>query len=170
MKCQSCEKPATFHITELTGGKPQEHHLCEDCARQYLTQGEAQPSAAPSLKGVLANQLKVGQTAEELARLDQKSCPVCGITFFEFRNQGRFGCPHDYVCFGEELEPLILNIHGETSHGGKKPKKHTGDTDSKTDVIRLRREIKAAVSEEDYERASNLRDKIKAIENKQAEA
>ena len=34
MKCQQCEKPATFHITELTGGEPQELHLCEDHARR----------------------------------------------------------------------------------------------------------------------------------------
>ena len=33
MKCQQCEKPATFHITELTGGQPQELHLCEGCAK-----------------------------------------------------------------------------------------------------------------------------------------
>ncbi len=76
---------------------------------------------APSLAGVLAQQLAVGQTAEELAQLDQRACPVCGITFYEFRNQGRLGCPHDYVCFKAELEPLIVNIHGETEHVGKKP-------------------------------------------------
>jgi protein-arginine kinase activator protein McsA len=35
---------------------------------------------------------------------------VCGVTFLEFRKQGRLGCPHDYVCFAEELEPLLLNI------------------------------------------------------------
>ena len=35
MKCQQCDKSATFHITELTGGKPQELHLCEEHARQY---------------------------------------------------------------------------------------------------------------------------------------
>ena len=101
MKCQQCDKPATFHITELTGGKPQELHLCEEHARQYLTQSETEeePAVAPSLAGVLAQQLAVGQTAEELAKLDQQACPVCGITFYEFRNQGRLGCPHDYVCF-----------------------------------------------------------------------
>src|SRR2546425_6668924 len=47
---------------------------------QYLTQSEEEPAVAPSLAGVLAHQLAVGQTAEELARLDQRSCPVCGIT------------------------------------------------------------------------------------------
>ena len=36
MQCQHCEKTATFHITELAAGKPQELHLCEDHAREYL--------------------------------------------------------------------------------------------------------------------------------------
>ena len=110
MQCQQCKKTATFHITELTGGKPQELHLCEEHARHYLTQSEEEPAVTPSLAGVLAHQLAVGQTAEELAKLDQRSCPVCGITFYEFRNQGRLGCPYDYVCFKSELEPLIVNI------------------------------------------------------------
>jgi protein arginine kinase activator len=164
MKCQQCDKTATFHITELAGGKPVELHLCEDHARSYLTQGEEEQVGAPSLAGVLAKQLAVGQTAEELARLDQQSCPMCGITFFEFRNQGRFGCPNDYVCFAKELEPLLLNIHGETQHVGKSPK-HAGEgTGRQTELIRLRREMKEAVVAEDYERASRLRDEIRTIE------
>ncbi len=36
MKCQKCEKPATFHITEIESGKHQELHFCEECARTYL--------------------------------------------------------------------------------------------------------------------------------------
>ena len=120
MKCQKCERPATFHITELEGGKHTELHLCEEHARGYLTQGDGEPGAAPSMGSALAQHLAVGQTAEELKRLDQRSCPICGITFYEFRNQGRLGCPHDYVCFEKELEPLIANIHGETVTQGEK--------------------------------------------------
>ena len=88
MKCQHCEKPATFHITELTGTEPHELHLCEDHARVYLTQAEEVQKETPSVAGVLAQQLQLGQTAQELARLDQQACPVCGITFYEFRQQG----------------------------------------------------------------------------------
>jgi protein arginine kinase activator len=164
MKCQKCEKPATFHITELTGPQVQELHLCEDHARQYLTQSDDSPEAPASLAGVLAQQLKVGQTAEELARLDQRTCPVCGITFYEFRNQGRLGCPHDYVCFEQELEPLIVNIHGDRKHVGKRPKRGAEGTDRRTDLIRLRREMREAVEREEYERASKHRDEIKKIE------
>jgi len=168
MQCQKCEKTATFHITELAGGKPQELHLCEDHARSYLAQGDEEQAEAPSLAGVLAHQLAIGQTAEDLARLDQQSCPVCGITFFEFRNQGRFGCPHDYVCFADELEPLLVNIHGETEHVGKCPKRSAGGSGQQTELIRLRREMKEAVSAENYERASELRDEIRRIENEAA--
>ena len=107
--------------------QPQELHLCETCAKTYLTQGE--PGAAPvapTLANVLAKQLQIGKAAEELAKLDQRACPVCGITFYEFRNQGRLGCPHDYVYFERELTPLIANIHGETQHVGKRPRGHEG--------------------------------------------
>jgi protein arginine kinase activator len=165
MKCQHCEKPATFHITELTvGPKPSELHLCEDHARAYLRQSEEETEAPPTLAGVLAHQLKLGQTAQELARLDQRSCPVCGITFYEFRQQGRLGCPHDYVCFEKELEPLLVNIHGENSHVGKRPRSNARGTDRITEQIRLRRELKEAVEREDYERASQIRDMIRKFE------
>jgi protein arginine kinase activator len=165
MKCQHCEKPATFHITELTGPKPLELHLCEDHARAYLSQSdESETAAAPTLAGVLAQQLKLGQTAQELARLDQRACPVCAITFYEFRQQGRLGCPHDYVCFEKELAPLLVNIHGESAHVGKSPKRSARGTDRRTELIRLRREMKEAIDKEDYELASKLRDQIKGFE------
>ncbi|MCA9101805.1 MAG: UvrB/UvrC motif-containing protein [Pirellulales bacterium] len=171
MQCQRCEKTATFHITELTGGKPEEVHLCKDCAREYLTQTEGEESpSAPNLASALAQQLVVGQAASELARLDQRACPVCGITFFEFRSTGRLGCPHDYVFFENELNPLILNIHGEVQHTGKRPVHFSGDTDEQTNLIRLRREMKEAVKDEKYEQASQLRDEIRRIEAAAAEA
>lgn len=165
MKCQHCEKPATFHITELTGPELQELHLCEEHARSYLTQSEESVvGASQSLAGALAQQLQLGQTAEELARLDQQCCPVCGITFYEFRNQGRLGCPYDYVCFEDELEPLIINIHGTSEHQGKRPSQGEDGSQQQTELIRLRREMKDAVSKEEYELASRLRDKIRQIE------
>src|SRR5262245_12258001 len=167
MKCQQCEKPATFHITELTGPQPQELHLCENCAKTYLLQNEGGPPAvAPTLANVLAKQLKLGQAAEELAKLDKRACPVCGITFFEFRNQGRLGCPHDYVCFEKELTPLIANIHGETKHAGKRPQGQSAGTDEHSELIRLRREMDDAKQKEDYERAAQVRDQIRELEKK----
>lgn len=163
MKCQKCDKTASCHITELTGGKPQEFHLCEDHAREYLSQAEdAEGLLAGAEKA--AQQFAVAQTAEELAKLDRKTCPVCGIAFHEFRKNGRLGCPHDYLCFERELAPLLVNIHGDVEHRGKRPKRQTGGTDHLTNLVRLRRELKAAIDAENYEQASKLRDEIRALE------
>lgn len=169
MKCQKCEKPATFHITELTGGKPVELHLCEDHAREYLTQSGNEGASPEGLSQVLAQhmaqQLAVGQTAEELAKLDKKECPICGITFHDFRKQGRLGCPHDYSAFQTQLEQLILNIHGELEHTGKSPSRTPAQSVQRTQLIRLRREMKEAVELEQYELASQIRDQIRKIES-----
>jgi protein arginine kinase activator len=65
MKCDRCDKQATFHFTERVGEEEQweERHLCENCAREYLSK----PSEADfqsSLASALAQHLKLGQTAE----------------------------------------------------------------------------------------------------------
>ncbi len=165
MRCQQCDKPATFHITELTDDEPQELHLCEDHARTYLAHSEPAEIEPPqSLAGALAAQLKVAQTTEDLSRLDKQSCPVCGITFYEFRSQGRLGCPHDYECFADELEPLMVNIHGETEHKGKRPQRRMPTLEESGEMIRLRRQMKEAIENEDYELASRLRDQLKQMD------
>lgn len=169
MKCQQCEKPATFHITELTGSAPQELHFCEGCAKTYLLQSDGGDSGDSSeIVKALGGQVKLGKAAEELAKLDQRACPKCGMTFYEFRNQGRLGCPHDYSFFERELVPLIMNIHGEAKHVGKRPRGETPDIDSQTELIRLRKELDDAVKKEKYERASQLRDEIRLIQQRPA--
>lgn len=165
MKCQKCDRAATFHITDLIDGEPSELHLCEECATAFLTPStEEAAEMMPAMAGLLAQHLAVGETADELARLDQRACPVCGITFLQFRKQGRLGCPHDYVFFEKELEPLLVSIHDQTQHIGKVPKRCPHGADQQTQLIRLRREMKEAVNNEEYEIASKLRDQIRAIE------
>lgn len=167
MKCQRCDNQAMFHITELEAGEVREVHLCEDHARVYLNQTEAAGEGAGGAAGK-AGPLGVAQTAEELSVLDQKACEMCGITFFEFRNQGRLGCPHDYVQFEEELEPLITNVHGATAHTGRMPPPREAAADEGTEpltqVIGLRRGIAAAIQREDYEEAGARRDAIRQLE------
>jgi len=167
MKCQKCDRPATFHITELTGPKPLELHLCEEHARQYLSETSENPGAvstiAASLAQNIAQQLTLNQAAEELKDIDQQMCPVCGISFFDFRKKGRLGCPHDYVCFSEQLGPLMMSIHGSETHTGKVPKRFKADDDTRLNLIKYRRELEEAIAGEEYERASQLRDKIKEM-------
>jgi len=170
MRCQRCDKPATFHITELTGEQPQELHLCEEHAREYLSHpGQQTEDVASNMAAALAQhmiqQMVVGQTAEELERLDRQKCPVCGITFRQFRSVGRLGCPHDYDCFKKQLEALLVNFHSETEHKGKRPVHQADETIKRTRLISLRREMREAIEAENYERAGELRDEIRRIES-----
>ncbi len=32
--CERCNKPATVHMTEISGGNPHNFHLCDDCAQE----------------------------------------------------------------------------------------------------------------------------------------
>ena len=109
MKCQKCEKPATFHITELSDDQVSALHYCADCAELYLKPDEDDNDISVEVGTALTTQYKMGQTAEELQELDQKKCPVCETTFYDFRQSGRLGCPHDYEYFADELNTLIVS-------------------------------------------------------------
>lgn len=158
-KCGRCSKPAVLHITELRHGEVQALHLCETCAKDYLSQAPAgSPDEPPPGE--------ISESEEELDELDQRICPSCGITFKEFRAQGRLGCPHDYIAFEDELLPLLENIHGETEHCGKIPKRAPDSSQQQFRLIKLRSELRSAVDEERYEDAARIRDEIRLVETK----
>ncbi len=172
MKCQKCDKPATFHITEMTDDEPVELHFCEFHANEYLhkkpkdAEKDLEEDVQESENFPEEDSVKnspLHQATEELKELDFQVCPVCGLGFQEFRKTGRFGCPNDYKCFGPHIEQLLLGIHGYTEHIGKHPL-HNSNSESHLILLRLRREMEEAVAIEDYERASKLRDKIRILE------
>ncbi len=164
MKCMKCAKVATFHITDIERGKPHEYHFCDDHARQHLA-----PSAEVADKQTMSDIAKgligtASESIQEPASDDQLTCPVCHITFGEFRSTGRLGCPHDYEVFRDELMPLLENIHESTRHTGKTPRRAPRDPKQQTMLIQLRNDLKRAVAAEDYEMAARVRDKIKSLE------
>lgn len=162
-KCTECPKPAVYHITEVGDGDvKKELHFCEEHFHDYMTQLDGAP---------IADDLDVPQAIQDLAEesevklADNLSCPNCGITFREFRESGRLGCPLDYDVFREQLLPLLENIHGETEHTGKIPKSTPAKNRQHYEIIRLRRELADAVKHEAYEAAAKLRDEIQAFDS-----
>jgi protein arginine kinase activator len=162
-KCRRCSKPATLHITEMREDEVHELHLCETCYQEYLEYSEHpdQPDSDDESPEI-AIELDEDQTLEDL---DQAVCPNCGISFREFRSQGRLGCPHDYTEFENELLPLLENIHGETQHCGKLPTRAADSSRQQYELIRLRKDLQQAVASEDYESAARLRDAIVSLES-----
>jgi protein arginine kinase activator len=158
-KCRRCAKPATLHITEIRDGNAVAVHLCETCAREYLENtpdGEGASGATD-----LASKLEelIAETGES-----PLVCPNCGISFGEFRESGRFGCPHDYTEFMTELLPLLENIHEDSKHVGKHPRSTVVGTEQQARLIALRNEQRQAIEMEDYETAAKLRDEIASLE------
>jgi protein arginine kinase activator len=155
-KCRRCSKPATNHITEIRKGEVQVLHLCDACAQKCLNSGQDTEDDG----------LSSGAIDESLEAIDEVTCPHCGITFRQFRSQGRLGCPHDYKVFEAELNELLKNIHDDTQHCGKAPHQTSESSQDQFRLIKLRKELLAAVTDEAYERAAKLRDEIQAVESK----
>lgn len=156
MTCQKCREEATVHLTESVNGEVREVHLCGSCAREA---GLSMPKAAPdlALEAVVQN-LIVAHVGELVGELAQRSCPICGLKFMEFRTGGRLGCPHDYRVFERGLVPLIRRAHGATRHVGKVPRRRP---DAPVDILEMRARLREAVAREDYEQAARLRDQIR---------
>jgi protein arginine kinase activator len=156
--CQKCKKQmATVHVTEIVKNQKIEKHLCEDCAREEGIAIKAQIN----LQDVLQGMLQAHQTASEEANL---VCPDCGITYAEFRQQGRLGCPHDYEVFHEPLAEVFQKVHGAAEHTGKMPKRAGAGLKGQRELMQLRRGLQEAVENEKYEEAARLRDLIREKE------
>jgi protein arginine kinase activator len=165
--CQNCnEKEANVHITKIINGNKTEVHLCEDCAKQ-----KSEFNITPhfgfgmplSFQNILEGFVEAMDEAPKYIK-KENTCPVCGMSFDNFRKTGRLGCGNCYDAFNENMMPLIRRIHGNIQHNGKVPRRTGGIIKVKRDVERLREELRTAVSREEYEKAAALRDQIKKLE------
>ncbi len=158
-KCDKCSRPATIYLTEIVNGSKIEKHLCEDCAASEGITVKANMSISQLLEDLILKSPGSHET-------QQLKCDVCGLTFSEFRSQGTLGCPNDYEAFSKALDPLLERAHeGMTQHTGKIPHRAEPSQKKHTAILRLRAQLRSAVSCEDYELAARLRDQIKEFES-----
>jgi protein arginine kinase activator len=194
MKCQKCGRPAVVHLTEIVteigpgGGEVKrnvEIHLClEHAVAAGLLTPLTSPGGTPpagaieklSIQSLSQNsgqsdvpaapQNPPAQPTERAHPAETESCPVCGMTWNQFKQHGLMGCGHDYDHFSAKLLPLLKRAQeGATEHVGKVPlQKKTPDADRQVTTLRLRRELQKAVEAENYEAAAQLRDKLRKLE------
>ncbi|MCA9017144.1 MAG: DNA helicase UvrBC, partial [Planctomycetaceae bacterium] len=101
-KCKVCNKPAVYHLTEIQNGQAQALHFCEDHFQEYISGQAPQDEWEPQDEATL-----IELNSQDLELDEELECPNCGITFQEFRSEGRLGCPHDYIAFREPLIQLL---------------------------------------------------------------
>jgi len=165
MMCNECGKrPATVHITKIENGKKTNMHLCEQCA---LAKGALTINTGFSINDILAGMLNNGGPLPfKVDFMDDPSCPVCGMKYSRFRETGRFGCGSCYKSFGDRLTPLFRRIHGNINHTGKIPHRAGGRLKIIREMESLKAELENAIKREEYERAAEIRDKIRALEKR----
>lgn len=155
MKCDLCDKPAVVHEVTVRSGMKKEVHLCEAHAKDA---GIALPATPPINQ--LLTQFVISQAGKP-SRQVNKSCTLCGLTFNQFRQTGKVGCPECYTAFEEQLSPLIERAqNGGSSHSGKSPRRAGTSIDHQLLIQKLMKELDHAVAAEQYERAAKLRDRL----------
>lgn len=163
MTCDNCgSTDAVIHLTQIVDNEMTTTHLCEACAAEKGLETSTVPSNFP-LSDFLA---QMGEQASEGAEeLSGVSCSYCGLAFSDFRETGRLGCPHCWSTFDSHLRGLLRRIHGGTHHQGKVylPPDPTASERQKR-LEGLRKKLNRAVEREDFERAADLRDQIRALE------
>ena len=156
-----CGNPAVVHLTQVVNNKSTTQYLCKACA---------------AAKGISTDPPTDLDVSDFLAQLGDQgsssrppqptgSCSFCEMTFDDFKETGRLGCPHCFTSFESSLRRLLNRIHGASQHVGKvylPPDPAAADQGRRLDG--LRRSLQRAVDAEDFERAAVLRDEIREHE------
>jgi len=169
MICEECGKrEATVRFEQVINGKRTVMNLCRECAEKKGIMNMnvfLQPSFNISslLSALLGSQIK---GAPALEPGEETRCPVCGMSYRDFARAGMLGCSRCYKTFEERLDPLLRRIHGSDRHVGKAPVKAGGSAKARREIDSLKRELSRAISKEAYEKAAELRDTLKEMEQK----
>jgi protein arginine kinase activator len=162
MKCQDCgKKEATVHLTQVINDDKVVLNLCKECAekRGFRNPLEGVPFPLAEFLSSMLTQAQMKKQTKE----DEVVCSACGLSFSEFAKAGRLGCGNCYVTFKDQLEDLLRKVHGSTHHRGKFPQTKTDVMKPLWEENKLHEELKKAIEQEDFEKAAQIRDQIKAL-------
>lgn len=168
MNCDECGKnPASLHFTKIINGEKTELHLCESCAQEkgeIITGGSENFSIHNLFSDLLT--FDSPSSISGVKPQQQVRCRNCGLTYSQFSKSGRFGCSDCYQYFNHRLDSLLRRIHGNTEHSGKVPQRGGSEMKIKKEIARLKEELKHRIAVEEFEKAAEIRDRIRELENK----
>lgn len=168
MLCEKCKKnEAKIHLIKIVNGEKTEIKLCESCAKEIM---EIPLDLSIKGKTELQFQNLLGGFFEAIYKNKGQKidiiCKNCGLTYSQFKNNGVLGCPECYDNFSESLKPIIRRLQGDIEHIGKLPKRVEDEFIEKKRINKLKEELQKAIIEEEYEKAAQIRDEIKELQNK----
>jgi protein arginine kinase activator len=164
MLCQNCQQQtANVHFTKIVNNIKIELYLCEKCAKEDGKFNFGVPLNLNNFFGGLMGFGGVGQYINTMAP-QQIICKKCGMSYEEFQKSGKLGCDNCYEYYSERLRPLLKRLHGNTQHTGKIPSKVSKTMKASKEIEKLKELLNRAIQNEEYEKAAELRDKIKNVE------
>ena len=159
MKCEQCNQhEATVEFTHIVESEKRTSRLCSACASQIKGAESESPAVETKVKKATAKALKE-EDSSTAAR-----CGGCGATYEDFKKSGRLSCPECYIAFQPQVDRLLNRLHGAVQHRGKNKASPQDLPDPGDELETLQAELEAAVVEEAFERAAELRDRIKQVE------
>ena len=172
MLCDNCHnRDATVHLIQIVNGQKRENHLCDTCSKEKgeaffasamdLDLGLEQFDLSNIISGLMGLMV---QKKDEEVNLENK-CPNCGMKYSEFKKSALLGCDKCYSNLNNLLKPVITRIQGKMEHTGKIPGNQMEEFTSKRKLVKLKEELKQAIVLEEFEKAAQIRDEIKKIQN-----
>ena len=135
----------------------QKVNVCEGCSKD---KGVTDPTGF-----ALADLLLGLGAAQEMERGgNTQKCLACGFGQSDFKKTGRLGCAACYQTFAEGLGPLLKGMHKGVAHVGKVPSRLAMTLERESRMKDLQRELRQAVTDENYESAAQIRDRIRESE------
>jgi len=166
MTCELCGKEnASVRIRQIIGSESREMRICESCARDKGIIGAdhgPDEGVAWLLKGLFDHASGKGSAV--------RTCPSCGSRLRDIRASRRTGCSGCYTAFAREIRK-ILKIQGTNkNHRGKLPGRVLSYKTFFIDRENLKSRLVEALDNEEYEKAAELRDRIRGIDENSAGA
>lgn len=154
MKCSKCGKNnANITYNQNVNGEVTNLNLCEECAHKLGIFNSFDDIFSPmvlDLDYILPEEIK---------------CKKCGYTLSKYRNSGFFGCDTCYDTFKNEIDSILLKLQGKNRNVQKL--ETIGKDRPKTEIEKLREDLKLLIKDEKFEEAAIVRDKIKKLEGKE---
>ncbi len=175
MLCDKCKSnQATVHIRQNINGNVREYDLCDKCAAASNLLNDTNMSFDNLFEGFLNGMGQGGMLYGDglFTSKGTDVCGACGATFDDFVNGGKLGCPDCYDTFRDRVRGVLKNIQGSVKHTGKgsdEARRIKAKTAPKelTEEEKLKNELDLAIRNEEYERAAEIRDKIRALNGKE---
>lgn len=171
MLCERCHAhPATVHMVQVVNGNRKEEHLCSECAeKEHVFQKEQSFFG----NGFFDSPLDHFFGGSMLGHLLEDPFGTCtledqGGQFIEVSPEKLPENEDSYSRFKESIRPLFQKGKNEIPVNEPKTKEKADAPAESEELQALRKELKSCVDREDFERACEVRDKIKALESKKS--